>query len=107
MKIGLSEGFLRKQHLFQFPVPVYTKIWTGGHATVRGERYKTGRAKEFVFEWWEETLQERRIWWWKSKKNLPAAPCAPHPFVCSTHTLGASATLAVPHWLACIRIKMV
>ena len=75
----------------------------------QGER-KTGRAKEFVFEWWEETLQERRlrIIWWKSKKNLPA-PCGAVRTtpVCSTHTLGASATLAVPHWLACIRIKMV
>jgi hypothetical protein len=58
LKKGLSEGVLQKQHLFQFPVPVYTKIWTGGHATVRGERYKTGRAKEFVFEWWEESSRE-------------------------------------------------
>jgi hypothetical protein len=105
MKKGLSEGVLRKQHLFQFPVPVYTKIWTGGHATVRGERYKTGRAKEFVFEWWEETLQERRLG--GKAKKIFLRRRAPHPFVCSTHTLGASATLAVPHWLACIRIKMV
>jgi len=36
---------------------------------VRGERYKTGRAKEFVFEWWEETSREETHLVEKQKKS--------------------------------------
>ena len=74
---------------------------------------KTGRAKRSIESresresFSSDELRERENFLVEGQKILFMYIVQPHPFVCSAHIPGASATLAVPHWLACIRIKMV